>query len=429
MILLVYTSTADKDLVKQLGCPEYSYRFVIREFMPLLHEFGEVIDINCPEQEVDNIYASCVARGEQCLFLCFMPPGKTPFRLKCPTIPVFAWEYDVLPNEPFRGRPRNDWTRVLARLGTAITHSSFVVERTKAVLGKNYPITCIPAPLWDRMQHRPGLTHAMQPCLTFQGLAVDSRKIDLPPHGSRALKTTSGCETPQQIRPAGESVRINLEGTLYTSIFNPHDGRKNWRIMISAFCEALRDKDDATLLIKLTHHDANQVDFDMLQQIYRMGPLKCRILLIHAYLSDDAYHDLMHCTTYALNTSHGEGQCLPLMEYMSSGKPAIAPRHTSMLDYIDERCAFIVESSDEIGSWPQDPRQAYRTLRQRIHYGSLVSAFRTSYYVAKHEPDTYQAMGHAARQSLKRYCSMDVARARFKELLAEQLARPAMQIA
>src|SRR5579859_5859993 len=140
MILLVYTSTADKDLINRLGRPEYSYRFVIREFMPLLHEFGKVIDINHPEHEVDAIYASCLARGERCLFLCFMPPGKTPFRLKCPTIPVFAWEYDILPNEPFGGRPRNDWTRVLARFGTAITHSSFVVESTRAQLGQNFPV-------------------------------------------------------------------------------------------------------------------------------------------------------------------------------------------------------------------------------------------------------------------------------------------------
>ncbi|HTV84703.1 MAG TPA: glycosyltransferase [Dyella sp.] len=428
MILLVYTSTADKDLVTRLGCPEYSYRFVIREFMPLLHEFGKVIDIADPEQEVDAIYASCVARAEPCLFLCFMPPGKTPLRLNCPTIPVFAWEYDNLPNEAFRGRPRNDWTRVLARLGNAITHSSFVAERTRAVLGPNFPIACIPAPLWDRMQ-RHHATHSGLRCLAFQGLAIDCSEVDLTPYRLSALKSIPSRDVPLPPGQADGPVTMQLEGVVYTAIFNPQDGRKNWRIMISAFCEALREREDATLLLKLTHRDANEVVPDLLQQIHQMGRLKCRVVLIHAYLSDEAYNDLIRCTTYALNTSHGEGQCLPLMEYMSSGKPAVAPRHTSMLDYIDDHCAFVVDSSEEIGCWPQDPRQVYRTLRQRIHYGSLVNAFRNSYHVAKHEPETYKNMSHSARQSLKRYCSMDVARSRFKQLLAGQCIGQAKQIA
>jgi glycosyltransferase involved in cell wall biosynthesis len=426
MLLLVYTSTADKDLVKRLGLPEYSYRFVIREFMPLLREFGNVIEVSQPEQEVDAIYAACLARGEDCLFLCFMPPHKTPLRLRCPTIPVFAWEYGTLPNEPFRGQPRNDWTRVLARFGMAITHSSFVVERTRSLLGPRFPIACIPAPLWDRMQHRQVAQHEPRR-FTFQGLIVDSKKIELSPYGRNAMKATPPPEHPAATSPAAQPVTMTLEGVVYTAIFNPYDGRKNWQIMLSAFCQALRNNDDATLLLKLTHHDPSEVLPAMLQQLHQAGPFKCRILIVHAYLSDEAYDDLLHGTTYALNASHGEGQCLPLMEYMSSGKPAIAPRHTSMLDYIDDNCAFVVESSSEIGAWPVDPRQTYRTLRQRIHYASLVEAFRSSYYVAKHEPDTYRAMGQAARQSLKRYCSMDVARSGFRQLLAERFAEPVMQ--
>jgi glycosyltransferase involved in cell wall biosynthesis len=428
MILLVYTSTADRDLVKRLGCPEYSYRFVIREFLPLLHEFGKVIDIADPEQEVDAIHSACLARGEQCLFLCFMPPGKTPFRLSCPTIPVFAWEYDNLPNEAYRGRPRNDWTRVLARLGCAITHSSFVAERTRAALGQDFRIACIPAPLWDRMQNLPAPRGGPR-CLAFRGLAIDSSAIELSSYSRYALKSTAADEASIPADLPDEPVTMRLEGVVYTSIFNPQDGRKNWPTMISAFCEALRNKDDATLLIKLTHRRADEVVPGLLRQVHRMGPLKCRVVLIHAYLSDDAYNDLIHCTTYALNTSHGEGQCLPLMEYMSSGKPAIAPRHTSMLDYIDDDCAFVVDSSEEIGCWPQDPRQVYRTLRQRVHYGSLVNAFRNSYHVATQEPETYESMSRAARQSLKRYCSMDVARSRLKQLLAGQQALQDKQIA
>lgn len=428
MILIVYTSTSNDDLVKRLGRPEYSYRFVVREFMPLLAEFGKVVEVNDPEREVDAIYATASARGEGCLFLCFMPPNKTPFRLQCPTVSVFAWEYESLPNEAFQERPRNDWTRVLGRLGSAITHSSYVVERTKAALGEDFPITSIPAPLWDRMQK----LHAFPPeqrCISFHGIALDSSQLDLSAYSNNALKNTPEGEVPL---PASAIQALNvvpLEGVVYTSIFNPLDGRKNWRTMISAFCEALRDKADATLLIKLTHYDPDKAIPWMLQQLHQAGDMRCRVLLVHAYLSDTAYRDLIHCTTYAINSSHGEGQCLPLMEYMSAGKPAIAPRHTSMLDYIDSNCAFVVDCTPEIGSWPHDQRQAYRTLRQRIHHSSLVDAFRNSYYIARHEPDTYLGMSEAARLSLRRYCSMDVARNKLSEFLANHVETPVVQMA
>jgi hypothetical protein len=56
------------------------------------------------------------ARGEPCVFLSFSPPHRTPVHLACPTLPVFAWEFSTIPNEPFAGEPRNDWRTVLARL-------------------------------------------------------------------------------------------------------------------------------------------------------------------------------------------------------------------------------------------------------------------------------------------------------------------------
>jgi hypothetical protein len=48
-----------------------------------------------------------------------------------------------------------------------------------------------------------------------------------------------------------------LDGVVYTAIFCPMDGRKNWFDMICAFCWALRDMPDATLVLKLTHRDCD----------------------------------------------------------------------------------------------------------------------------------------------------------------------------
>ena len=420
MILIVHTSTAAKSIAQQLGRPEYSYRFVLDEFRPLLAELGTVIEVDDPEREVDAIHASCLRDGEPCVFLSFMPPNKTPIGLACPTIPVFAWEYEALPIEEFGGKPRNDWTRVLAKLGHALTHSSFTVERTRAALGDDFPVACVPAPLWERMQELRGPRNGPT-VLHVDGLVIDNQRIDLSAYRKSLLLAAEPDVLPlPEVRDEDRGV-IRLDGVVYTAIFNPHDARKNWMEMISGFCDALRDKPDATLLIKLTHHDPADIIPTYLEQLYKMGRMSCRVLLVHAYLHRPDYNALLRATTYAVNTSHGEGQCLPLMEYMSAGKPALAPRHTSMRDYVDEDGAFVIDSSAEPGTWPHDQRQAFRTLRQRIHYQSVVEAYRRSYHVARHEPQVYAAMGDAAAASLQRYCSIEVVRPRLHRFIHDRL--------
>ena len=81
---------------------------------------------------------------------------------------------------------------------------------------------------------------------------------------------------------------------------------------------------------------------------------------------------------------------------MASGKPVIAPDHTAMEDYIDERVAFVVKSSEELTIWPQDTRIIYRTLRHRPDWGSLKTAYENSYRMAKTQPQDYQRMSAAA---------------------------------
>lgn len=420
MQLIVHTNTAATQIAQQLGRPEYSYRFVLDEFRPLLDELGSVIEVDDPEREVDIIHARCRREGEPCVFLSFMPPNKTPIGLACPTIPVFAWEYETLPAEAFGDKPRNDWTRVLAKLGHAITHSSFTVERTRAALGDDFPIACVPAPLWERMQELRG------PCpvptrLQIDGLVIDSQRVDLSAYRKSLLLAAEPEVLPLPQIHAAERGVLDLDGVVYTAIFNPHDARKNWMEMISGFCDALRHESDATLLIKLTHHDPADIIPTYLEQLYKMGRMSCRVLLVHAYLQRQDYNALLRATTYAVNTSHGEGQCLPLMEYMSAGKPALAPRHTSMRDYVDEDGAFVIDSSAEPGTWPHDQRQVFRTLRQRIHYQSVVQAYWRSYHVARHEPQLYAAMGDAAAESQRQYCSMEMVRPRLHRFIHDRL--------
>ncbi len=210
---------------------------------------------------------------------------------------------------------------------------------------------------------------------------------------------------------------------LYTAILNPNDGRKNWEDIITAFVYALRDKPGATLLVKIANEHLNMFFEDIFTFYMRLHPFDCRVVFIHGYLADDDYQQMISQSHYIVNASRGEGQCLPLMEFMSSGVPAIAPRNTAMLDYIDASNAFIVETSPELTYWPHDPRQVYRTYWHRIDWQTLHDAFVDSEALIRTSPQAYSAMGEAAVGSLQAFCSMAVARERLRDFVNRMQAQ------
>jgi glycosyltransferase involved in cell wall biosynthesis len=184
--------------------------------------------------------------------------------------------------------------------------------------------------------------------------------------------------------------------------------------MLSAFCTTFRDTPDATLVLKLTHHDITDALTDMLHHLYKNQSYRCRIVLIHGYLADADYERLVQATSYVVNSSYGEGQCLPLMEFMSCGKPAIAPLNTAMADYVNSDNAFIVDFTEELTAWPHDPRAAYRTMRYMTNWDSLCAGYRASYEVAKTDEARYAAMSAEAVRSLQRFCSQASAEQRLR---------------
>ncbi|UWF49350.1 glycosyltransferase [Pseudomonas sp. N3-W] len=419
MLIIVHSQTNQRNIAQNLGRSEYSYYFVLKEYRPVLERLGRVMEVSDPQTEVDALYQDCLSRGEDCVFLSFSPPHHTPVHFSCPTLPVFAWEFSTIPNEPFAGEPRNDWRTVLRASGAAITHSSYTVNAVREAMGSDYPIVAVPAPVWDRFAAR-GAQLQRQPLanqvkLKIKGVLADSRQLDLQAFGPAHLRTEGGIDFEA---PPSEHELV-LDGVIYTSVFNPSDGRKNWEDMLSAFCVTFRDVEDATLVFKLTHHDAEEALTDILHHLYKNQSYRCRIVLIYGYLADADYERLVQATRYVVNTAYGEGQCLPLMEFMSCGKPAVAPRTTAMIDYLDDDNAFIIDTTDELTAWPHDPRKAFRTLRYVTNWTSLCAAYRSSYEVAKDDPQRYAQMSAHAVASLERFCSQATTEQRLKVFFAQ----------
>ncbi len=410
MIILVHSETTEATLRGNLGRAEYSYYFVVKAFRPVLARLGIVVPVHGePQRAVEAIHANAVRHGEECVFLSFAAPHNTPLGLSCPTIPVFAWEFDTLPNEVWNDDPRNDWGYVLRRTGRAITHSGFAVQTARAVLGADYPIASIPAPVWDQYEslYRSATNGPILPSgltLLVAGRVIDTRALDLSRYNSPERRAT-GRFAPFPPVPAEGFTRLRLDGVIYTMVFNPYDGRKNWSDLLGGFVWGLRNEADATLILKLTHSEPDEAISALLEDLCKLTPFHCRVVLIDGYLDDEAYARLIAATTYAVNSSRGEGQCLPLMEFMSAGKPAITGDHTAMADYATTENAFLVGSTAEPTQWPHDPRNLYRTLRRRTKFETLVKAFADSYAVTKRDPLRYAAMSEAAHESMRAHCS------------------------
>ena len=495
MIFLLYSETNTENLNKNLGISEYSYFFVCEYFRAMLERFGAtVVRIADPEEEADKLWDEAQRNGEKCVFLSFAPPHRTFMNIRCPTIPIFAWEFDTLPNEVWGGDKRNDWRYVLTKLGQAITHSRYSLGAVKQAMGEQFPALAIPAPVFDRINsgvRRSGFRGEF----VVSGEVLDSRHsedwavVPAPPPPpppppsppstvpetrslARRVKLTAvyvlmwyrdvvrdllpafvkngvsllgqgfyravyayrfkpamrpettavkepAAPPPLITPPPAPLTRLALDGVVYTSVFNPADGRKNWLEILTAFCCALSAQEDATLVFKFANADCAGAMDVVRDNLRKLPPFKCRVVVLSGFLDENAYCELIAASTYTVNNSLAEGQCLPLMEYLSAGKPAIAPRNTALIDYIDEEIAFVLKSSRELCCWPQDSRHMYRAHRYRGDWQSLVDAIGASYRVAKAEPERYDAMSRVATERMRGYCSQQAVWEKFSAFVEQ----------
>ena len=469
MIIIVNSKVSSASIQGSLGKPEYSYYFLLKQFMPALEQIAQVISVESSD-EVDPLYRELSQSGKNVLFLSVSPPQQTPVDLECPTVCLFAWEFHDAPDQPWHNEPRNDWRYALQNLAGAIACSRESAKAVRNLLGEDYPVAAIPAPVWahfgDLMPTEGWRPNARLRKLAFSGHAIDSPTLGLsanglvqhmprPPRHSRSVPVQHNTPGPLRLtgrllrvwlialrrsRPAAqpgkgkqpapsqagmqsvEDCHFELSGVVFCSIFSPSDGRKNWVDIVTAFCWAFRDTPDATLLLKMTHHDLEFFRIPLLTLLSRLAPFKCRVLTLHGFLDDDKYRELIGITDFYVNASTGEGLCLPLMEFLSAGKPALAPRHTAMLDYLDDKLAHIVATSEELACWSHDPAGILRTRRHRLNWASLMEGYRACYRLAQDNPDGYQHKSVTAWERMREFSDTPIVAEQLQSFLTPLLA-------
>src|SRR5690606_26208973 len=177
MIIIVNSKVSGTNIQGALGKPEYSYYFLLRQFLPALEQIAQVISVESID-EVDPLYREFSQSGVKVLFLSVSPPQQTPVHLECPTLCLFAWEFPDAPDQAWDNEPRNDWRYALRQLTGAIACSQESAGAVRRLLGNDYPVTAIPAPVWahfgDLLPEGGWQPLASPRIYRFSGYAIDS---------------------------------------------------------------------------------------------------------------------------------------------------------------------------------------------------------------------------------------------------------------
>jgi hypothetical protein len=208
------------------------------------------------------------------------------------------------------------------------------------------------------------------------------------------------------ILPRTPDARLSLSGVVYTSIFNPDDGRKNWEDLLTGFLIALKNCEDATLVLKLIASGPRAVD--KVWNFYRQTgiPHRCKVAFVPDFLSEEQLIELAGATTYYITTTRAEGNCLPLMNYLAAGRPGISPRHTAIADYFGRDVGFVVESHAEPAAFPHDSQPRKTTTWHRLVWTSLADEIRRSYEIVKNDFPAYEELARNARAKMLQWSSM-----------------------
>lgn len=439
---------------RNLGAPGYSHEFVARLFRPLLGRWGRVVDIKDPRRDLAAAVADCHRRGVKPVHFSVLPFQDVCLADGAVNVVMPAWEFPDVPDHEFDGNPQNDWPATANRSDLVLVSGPFTAAAL-ARAGTTTPMRIVPVPTPSRCFElpawRPEATHAIgcrayafdagafagpdpasagMPARRIKRLERPVKKLTRAMLGrrryerlSRYLKDRRHAGRQQGLPPQYDDLpfprtdALVLSGVVYTSIFNPDDGRKNWEDLLTAALVALADRDDATIVFKLIAKSTDSVR--RVIDHYRGRGLRhrCRVVFICGFLDDGQMDRLCAATTYYVQASRAEGNCLPLMNYLAAGRPGISPCHSSMGDYFGPESGFVVASHPEPAAWPHDRRLRLTTTWGRIVWPSLRDQIAASYRLARERPAAYAELASRARESMRFWASAEAVAGRLADAL------------
>jgi hypothetical protein len=448
---------------RNLGAPGYSHEFVARLFRPLLERMGPVSEIRDARRDLQAAVDGCLRRGRRAVHFSVLPFQDVTLARDAVNVVMPAWEFPDVPNEGFDGNPQNDWAATANRCDLVIVSGPFT-ENALVRGGTTTPISIVPVPTPDGYFAVPGWSRGEKlrigcPAYVFDE-GVEPAAPPRPSHRGRLkacervlrsgvrgilgpgrydrlsawikarrhIDERSGRRPELSALPYPRTDDLELSGVVYTSIFNPDDGRKNWTDLLTAWVAALADRADATLVCKLITKRPKSVR--KVIEFFRAAgiPHRCRVVFICEFLTDAQMLELCRASTFYVQATKAEGNCLPLMNYLAAGRPGVSPDHSSMGDYFGAESGFVVESHPEPAAWPHDRRLRHRTTWGRLVWTSLRDRIGQAHRMATESPREYAALSISCRDAMRAWAGTAAVATRLEAALGrvlEPAAHPA----
>ncbi|HUY90532.1 MAG TPA: hypothetical protein VMV10_17475 [Pirellulales bacterium] len=450
--LVATASFANGNMPQHCGDDSYSYYFVYRAFAPLLARWAAVSESAGGDFALDDALFRARSQFAQTAQISFLPPHRLHISSLAPNIAFPFWEFPDIPQDEVDGELHVNWVRVCERLSLLLTACEFTRESFLRA-GVRTPIRVVPVPIRDQYFELAGWQPERRvtlDCPVYLLPPRESHVIEAPPRGfgqrarsayrnrvrpylprgvhrclAAGRRAVIGVQEPPPPAdpfplPYRPQDGLELSGVVYTSIFNPFDERKNWRDLLAAFLRALGDKEDATLVLKLAVSKRTMLHgLHILFCHYQQLRIKHRakVALVATYLSDEQMLDLARASAFYSNASFAEGACLPLQDFLAAGRPAIAPNHTAMADYIGADAAFVPDSRCEPTHWPWDAERRPTTSWNRVDRRSLEQQLKSSYEIARGDSRRYRAMAQCGRERMHEWASAERVWPRLAEAL------------
>ena len=343
--------TSKAQIASSLGKSDYSYSFAMRGFVEALDALGIDNKVIANPEFVSNIRERSDAAIN--IHLGFYPPENIRLLKGAYNINCFAWEFDRLRSalETRSYHAFADQATMLSLADELWVPSSHGVDAVRQSVQK--PVHHVSAPVLSNVLKQGRVAKPTDKDLNRIGRNLGSvgwQPLAIIP---RIQPTLDGIAKGRQT-PIHSLLSFDPTDTptVFLSIFNVHDFRKQIKPMIDGFMEFSRTHPNAYLFLKITspnRHLESANSFLMKDQIFNATDLvppmvSDKIWLTHDVLTREEMNSLYDLASFYVCTSYAEGQNLPLIEAMGRGVVPVTVDHTAMADYIDETDAIVIDS-------------------------------------------------------------------------------------
>jgi glycosyltransferase involved in cell wall biosynthesis len=312
---------------KGWGYAHYSYGFAMDSFHQVVRQNENIVGKFAYPFNLSAIKRSLsFMQSKNPVGFSFLPPDVSLLVPGFRNICVFAWEFDKLPtkSKERNGIFKKDYASELKKYDSVITLSAYS-QKTLSSYGIN--------------------SHVLPSAVSQKSVDAGEDISNLKCYN---LSTTTGSYRSDLSVPLSDIFDGSTYENRFLYILNPHDIRKNFGNLVTAFVKFRKTNPDAVLILKMTAKgELAKLQETAFRREFPSFPETSfeNVYFIPERLSDSKLQMLMNSCQNYVSPSRAEGQNLPLCEAMLSGMLCIAPDHTSMGDYVTKDSAIVLESS------------------------------------------------------------------------------------